>query len=48
VARGGGAILSGLLTHQEAPVIAACRAQGLRFLRRIRVDTWSTLVVKRG
>ncbi|MDH3230716.1 MAG: 50S ribosomal protein L11 methyltransferase [Alphaproteobacteria bacterium] len=48
LAPGGAAVLSGLLTHQEAPVIAACRAQGLRFLRRIRVDTWSTLVLKRG
>jgi ribosomal protein L11 methyltransferase len=44
----GMAVLSGLLTHQEAPVIAACRAQGLRLARRIRIDNWSTLVVRRG
>ena len=45
---GGAAVLSGLLTPQEAQVIAACRTQGLRLAGRIRVDTWSTLVVKRG
>lgn len=45
---GGEAVLSGLLTHQEAPVIAAYRAQGLRLTRRIRIDSWSTLILKRG
>ncbi len=48
LAPGGAAVLSGLLTHQEAPVVAACRAQGLRLARRIRIDTWSTLVFRRG
>lgn len=45
---GGTAILSGLLIHQEAQVTAAYRAQGLRLLHRIRIDNWSTLVLKRG
>ncbi|UCH75415.1 MAG: 50S ribosomal protein L11 methyltransferase [Rhodospirillales bacterium] len=45
---GGTAVLSGLLTHQEAAVIAACRAHGLRIAHRIRIETWSTLVLARG
>lgn len=45
---GGTAVLSGLLIHQEAQVTAACRAQGLRLVRRIRIDAWSTLVLTRG
>ncbi len=48
LAPAGAAVLSGLLTHQEALIIAACRAQGLRLARRIRIDTWSTLVFRRG
>jgi len=47
LAPGGAAVLSGLLNHQEAAVIAACRARGLRLARRIRIDTWSTLIVRR-
>ena len=45
---GGTVVLSGLLTHQEAPVIAAYRMQGLHLRRCIRLDAWSTLVLKRG
>jgi len=48
VAPGGTAILSGLLVAQEMQVIAAYRAQGLTLGRRIRLDGWSTLVLKRG
>jgi ribosomal protein L11 methyltransferase len=45
---GGTAILSGLLAHQAAQVTAAYRAQGLALTRRIRIDSWSTLILKRG
>ncbi|GHD54432.1 ribosomal protein L11 methyltransferase [Thalassobaculum fulvum] len=45
LARGGRAILSGLMTHQEAQVVAAHRAQGLRLVRRYRRDGWSALVL---
>ena len=48
LAPGGTAILSGLLVHQEAQVLAAYRAQNLALLRRIRIDGWSTLVLRRG
>jgi ribosomal protein L11 methyltransferase len=44
---GGYAVLSGLLTTQERPVIAAHRQQGLILAGRERIDGWSTLVVKR-
>lgn len=45
LAAGGRAILSGLMTHQEARVLAAHRIQGLRLLRRYRRDGWSALVL---
>ncbi|MEQ9333626.1 50S ribosomal protein L11 methyltransferase [Thalassobaculum sp.] len=45
LAAGGRAILSGLMTDQEARVIAAHRAQGLRLMRRYRRDGWSALVL---
>lgn len=45
--RGGYAVLSGLLTSQERPVIAAHRQQGLILAARTRIDGWSTLVVRR-
>lgn len=45
--RGGYAALSGLLTSQERPVIAAHRQQGLILAARYRIDGWSTLVVRR-
>lgn len=45
--RGGYAVLSGILTSQERPVIAAHRQQGLILAARTRIDGWSTLVVRR-
>ena len=47
LARGGRAILSGLMNDQEARVVAAHRAQGLRLLRRYRRDGWSALILTR-
>ena len=44
---GGFAVLSGLLTTQERPIIAAHRQQGLVLAARYRLDGWSTLVVRR-
>jgi len=44
---GGFAVLSGLLTTQERPIIAAHRRQGLVLTARYRLDGWSTLVVRR-
>ena len=39
-------ILSGLLTPQAAGVIAAYRARGLVPLRHIRIDGWSSLLLR--
>ena len=47
LARGGTAILSGLLVAQEPPVIAAQRRQGLALTRVSRRDGWSTLEFRR-
>ncbi len=47
LARGGTAILSGLLVSQEAQVVAAHRRQGLALVRRTRRDGWSTLEFRR-
>ena len=47
LAPGGVAVLSGLLIRQEALVVTACRAAGLRLLRRVRLGDWSTLIVTR-
>lgn len=44
---GGVIILSGLLESQERLVGNAYRAQGLRLVRRYRLNPWSTLVMKR-
>lgn len=44
LAPGGRAIVSGLMVGQEARVVAAHRAQGLKLLRRYRRDGWSALV----
>lgn len=41
------AVLSGLLRHQEAEVLAAHRAQGLMLERRLRLGDWSVLQLKR-
>jgi ribosomal protein L11 methyltransferase len=43
----GVAILSGLLRRQEAAVLAAYRAQGLRLSRRIVIGGWSTLILRK-
>jgi ribosomal protein L11 methyltransferase len=39
-------ILSGLLTHQAAGVVAAYRARGLVPLRHLRIDGWSSLLLR--
>jgi ribosomal protein L11 methyltransferase len=46
LAPGGRAVLSGLLRHQEAEVLAAHRAQGLFLERRLRLGDWSVLLFK--
>ncbi|HEX3883983.1 MAG TPA: 50S ribosomal protein L11 methyltransferase [Stellaceae bacterium] len=48
IAPGGIAILSGLLTRQEAYVLAAYRRCGLRLVRRITIGEWSTLILGSG
>jgi ribosomal protein L11 methyltransferase len=47
LAPGGRAVVSGLLRHQEAEVLAAHRAQGLVLERRLRLDDWSVLQLRR-
>jgi ribosomal protein L11 methyltransferase len=39
-------ILSGLLPHQAASVVAAYRAVGVVLLRRIQLDGWSSLLLR--
>ena len=41
-------ILSGLLPHQASGVIAAYRARGLVLLRHLRVEGWSSLLMRRA
>ena len=41
-------ILSGLLTHQTTGVIAAYRARGLVPLRHLRIEGWSSLLLRNG
>jgi ribosomal protein L11 methyltransferase len=48
IAPGGVAVLAGLLKRQEALVLAAHRAQGLRLDRRLVIDGWSTLILRSG
>jgi ribosomal protein L11 methyltransferase len=43
----GRAVLSGLLRRQEALVLTAHRVQGLALERRLLIDGWSTLVLRR-
>ncbi len=45
LAPGGTAILSGLLPHQKARIIAAFRIQGLRLVKAHTRDGWLTLVL---
>lgn len=44
---GGVAILSGLLPHQAAGVVAAYRAAGFVLIRPMKLDGWSSLMMKR-
>jgi len=47
LAPGGRAVLSGLLSHQQAAVLAAHRRQGLVLERRIDLPPWPTLVMRK-
>jgi ribosomal protein L11 methyltransferase len=47
LARSALVILSGLLTHQAASVIAAYRARGLVPLRHLRIEGWSSLLLRK-
>lgn len=47
VVPGGHVVLSGLLVHQAAAVIAAYRAAGFHLERHMRVHEWATLVLVR-
>lgn len=40
-------ILSGLLPHQANSVVAAYRGAGLKLLRRIQIDGWSSLLMQK-
>ena len=48
LAPGARVVLSGLLTAQASAALAAYRAQGLALERRIVLDGWATLVLRRG
>ncbi len=48
LARGGVAVLSGLLTKQEAMVLSAHRARGLVKIASFRHRAWSTLVLRKS
>jgi ribosomal protein L11 methyltransferase len=41
-------ILSGLLPHQAQGVIAAYRARGVLLLRQLRIEGWSSLLLRRA
>ncbi|MBI5322315.1 50S ribosomal protein L11 methyltransferase [Bradyrhizobium sp.] len=47
LAPGALAILSGLLTHQAPAVIMAYRARGLVPLRHLRIEGWSSLLLRK-
>ncbi|MGE5268256.1 MAG: 50S ribosomal protein L11 methyltransferase [Thiohalocapsa sp.] len=44
----GRIVLAGLLQRQEAQVLAAYRAQRLALQRRLVIDGWSTLILRKG
>jgi ribosomal protein L11 methyltransferase len=46
LAPGARVILSGLLTHQATSVIAAYRARGLVLLRHLKIEGWSSLLLR--
>jgi ribosomal protein L11 methyltransferase len=48
IAPGGRIVLSGLLTAHAEAALAFYRMQGLLLERRIRLEGWTTLVLKRG
>ncbi len=48
IAPGGRAVLSGLLPAHAAAVISAYRAQGLALERRLTLEGWVTLVMRRA
>jgi len=48
LAPGGVVMLAGLLRRQEVQVLAAHRLQRLALDRRVVIDGWSTLVLRRG
>ena len=48
LAPGARVILSGLLTSQASAALAAYRHEGLALERRVELDGWSTLVLRRG
>jgi ribosomal protein L11 methyltransferase len=45
---GGIAILAGILPRQETQVLAPHRAQGVALERRLVIEGWSTLILRRG
>jgi ribosomal protein L11 methyltransferase len=47
LAPGAMVILSGLLTHQAPAVVAAYRARGLVPLRHLRIEGWSSLLLRK-
>ena len=47
LAVGAHVILSGLLTHQAPAVIAAYRARGLVPLRHLKIEGWSSLLLRK-
>jgi ribosomal protein L11 methyltransferase len=47
LAKGGNAILSGLLDEQANGVLAMARAHGLRLVRRAALEGWITLILER-
>lgn len=40
-------ILSGLLPHQASSVVATYRANGLKLVRRLQIDGWSSLLMQK-
>jgi ribosomal protein L11 methyltransferase len=47
LAPGATVILSGLLPHQAQGVIATYRTRGIRLVRHIQVEGWSSLLLRR-
>jgi ribosomal protein L11 methyltransferase len=48
LAPGGAIVLSGLLPSQASAALAAYRAQGLALERRMILENWATLIMRRG